>query len=277
METPQRRGGTGVADGFEGGTLGYASCMAKQQSVWRWWIIEHGGAPRWLLLFAGVFLVGCVLAVAMYRPAAVSADTSYTPAVIQEDPEAVVVYIGDSYTGGSAMNGGPETLWTAQIEGEIVPFSLAAGGSGYVAGNTNGGADTFVARAALVPEDSNVVIFLGSRNDMRDDYATVNAAASAAFTAAALRAPGAKIVVVGPMWVNATPPPALLETARAVGDAARAAGLTFVDPLTDRWFADEPGLIGSDGVHPTDAGHMYLAEKMQPIVSDAITAQRSQQ
>ncbi len=48
------------------------------------------------------------------------------------------------------------------------------------------------------------------------------------------------------------------------------AGATFVDPIAARWFVDRPGLIGADGVHPTDAGHAYMAEKLAPLISAAL-------
>jgi lysophospholipase L1-like esterase len=48
--------------------------------------------------------------------------------------------------------------------------------------------------------------------------------------------------------------------------AALAAGAAFVDPLTERWFVGMPDLIGADGVHPTDAGHAYLADKIAPLI-----------
>ena len=44
----------------------------------------------------------------------------------------------------------------------------------------------------------------------------------------------------------------------------RLAGAAFVDPIAERWFVGQPGLIGADGVHPTDAGHEYMADKIAP-------------
>ena len=44
------------------------------------------------------------------------------------------------------------------------------------------------------------------------------------------------------------------------------AGATFVDPIAERWFVDRPDLIGRDGVHPTDAGHAYMADKIAPLI-----------
>ena len=49
-------------------------------------------------------------------------------------------------------------------------------------------------------------------------------------------------------------------------DQARQVGATFVDPIAERWFFDNPELIGADGIHPTDAGHAYMADKIAPLI-----------
>jgi phospholipase/lecithinase/hemolysin len=53
----------------------------------------------------------------------------------------------------------------------------------------------------------------------------------------------------------------------AMGSAATMAACSgIVDPLTERWFVGRPDLIGADGVHPTDAGHAYMADKIAPLI-----------
>jgi lysophospholipase L1-like esterase len=47
---------------------------------------------------------------------------------------------------------------------------------------------------------------------------------------------------------------------------ARAEGAKFVDPIAEQWFVGSPELIGKDGVHPTDAGHAYMANKIAPLI-----------
>ena len=38
-------------------------------------------------------------------------------------------------------------------------------------------------------------------------------------------------------------------------------GAVFVDPLAEGWFSGASHrLIGSDGLHPTDAGHRFIAK-----------------
>ena len=53
--------------------------------------------------------------------------------------------------------------------------------------------------------------------------------------------------------------------------SGRAAGATFVDPIADRWFVGRPDLIGADGVHPNDAGHAYIADKIAPLIGAQLT------
>jgi lysophospholipase L1-like esterase len=46
-----------------------------------------------------------------------------------------------------------------------------------------------------------------------------------------------------------------------------ASGARFVDPLAERWFVGRPDLIAVDGVHPTDTGHRYLAERIAGLIA----------
>ena len=49
-------------------------------------------------------------------------------------------------------------------------------------------------------------------------------------------------------------------------DAAETAHAHFIDPIEDNWFTNgEPGLIGSDSVHPTDLGNQRIAQYLYPL------------
>ena len=72
--------------------------------------------------------------------------------------------------------------------------------------------------------------------------------------------------MIGPPWPTADVPDSMLRIRDVLNAAARAAGAAFVDPIGDRWFVDRPDLIGPDGVHPNDAGHEYLADKIAPLI-----------
>jgi len=87
-------------------------------------------------------------------------------------------------------------------------------------------------------------------------------------------APGAQIVVIGPTWGADPPSPQVLATRDAVRDAAAAFNAFFVDPLQDGWFTTgEPGLIGSDSVHPTDLGNERMAQNLAPIFTNLLSGQ----
>ena len=50
-------------------------------------------------------------------------------------------------------------------------------------------------------------------------------------------------------------------------------GATWIDPIAERWFVGRPDLIGADGVHPTDAGHAYMADKIAPLIAAQLPRQ----
>ncbi len=146
----------------------------------------------------------------------------------------------------------------------------AAGGAGYVNGSTADD-ETFLdqVRGHRVP-DADVVVVFGSRNDELLPPAEVKAQAAQVFAAVRAGSPSAALVVIGPAWDDDVPPAELLRTRDAVAAAAGAAGASFVDPLAEQWLLDHPELIGTDGMHPHDAGHAYLASRIAPAVREAL-------
>ena len=74
---------------------------------------------------------------------------------------------------------------------------------------------------------------------------------------------------MGPIWDASQSPTRLLEIANDVRTAAEAAGGTFVDigqPL-----AEQPNLIGADGILPNDAGYAKLSATIAPTVTPLVT------
>jgi lysophospholipase L1-like esterase len=87
------------------------------------------------------------------------------------------------------------------------------------------------------------------------------------FDLARHRTPSARLLVIGPPWPTANVPESVIQIRDILNAAARAAGAAFVDPIAERWFVGRPDLIGADGVHPNDAGHAYLADKIGPLMA----------
>jgi hypothetical protein len=145
----------------------------------------------------------------------------------------------------------------------------AEGGAGYgVPGNHGNVYEALAARA--VRTDDALVVFFGSRNDEPADPALLPGAMRSALGIARRAAPSARMLVIGPPWPSADVPPAVLRVRDALYGAAREVGATWIDPLAEGWFVGRPDLIGRDGVHPTDAGHAYMAEKIAPLIAAAL-------
>lgn len=175
-----------------------------------------------------------------------------------------VLVIGDSYTGGSDEGGVDAAGWPALVAdqlGDGVSVGVAAeGASGYVSEGSSG--HTFRDLIEAANGNYDVVVVFGSRNDDAPPD-EVQGAAEAAFAAAREKSPDAALLVIGPPWVDPDPPSSVLEASAAVQAAAKASNATWVDPLAEGWFDDRPDLIGSDGVHPTDEGHQYMADLIE--------------
>lgn len=221
------------------------------------------------LVLSVALLIGLVLA----RPLPARSDDTVT---LQFTGSRVAV-VGDSYTTGSTEGGEGARGWTTRAwqllasRGLPIRADVAAeGGAGYGArGNRGSVFEDLTARA--VKNDDNLVVFYGSRNDQNVEPTALSIMVYGAFQLARRTAPEARLLVIGPPWPTADPPPAIIrirDTLRYQSGLARA---TFVDPIAERWFVDDPALIGADGVHPTDAGHVYMADKIAPLIATALT------
>lgn len=219
--------------------------------------------------------------VAAFCAALVLAGVTYAPRPVLVRPYHAltldlrlrhVAVIGDSYTTGTNEGGQGPNSWTARTWSALTGPGLrissevaAEGRAGYGAIGDHGSifAD-LTARA--VKADDELVVFFGSRNDQDVDPVLLAQRAHAAFDLARRKAPTARFLVVGPPWPTLAVPIPILVIRDVLAAAAWAAGAAFVDPLGDRWFVDRPDLIGTDGVHPNDAGHEYMADKMVPLI-----------
>jgi lysophospholipase L1-like esterase len=200
-----------------------------------------------------------------------------------------VAIIGDSYTSGSAEGGvglaGWPALVTTQLKNQgitIVPRVGAVQNSRYVVGGIRR-ARAFADEVGTVvgPQDRLVVLF-GSRNDAYKQAPPtfadeLNAAVQRTLAKAKEQAPKATILVIGPAlttWADDDPSPPILLVRDTLKAQAEASGAVFVDPVAEQWFVGQPDLIGSDRMNPTDAGHVYMADKIAPIIAQLLRPPR---
>ncbi|WP_156689660.1 Rv0518 family GDSL lipase [Mycobacterium sp. Marseille-P9652] len=218
------------------------------------------------------FVAGLALVVVLVGwPGQVQAGNDLT--MLTQDYRLLhVAIVSDSYTTGTNEGGEGPRSWPARASqiltqaGErIVPDVAAEGRAGYVVRGDHGSVFEDLVPRAVKPDDA-LVVFFGSRNDQGVDPGLLAGRVSAALDLARRLAPSARLLVIGPPWPTADVPPAMFAIRDVLGAAAAGVGASWVDPIADRWFVDRPDLIGADGVHPTDAGHQYMADMIAPLI-----------
>lgn len=197
-----------------------------------------------------------------------SVPATTEPSEGRSQPEPIAV-IGDSFTTGSPEDSGPPALWPALLTGDdFTVTAYAWSGTGYASTlETLGGPSNYVTRVEEMPGGGiENVVFFGSINDGFFGYDPTRAGAEEAFANARAKWPDATILVIGPASPIWPVPESYVAARDATRDAAKAAGLTFIDPIDAGWFDGMPDLIGADGIHPNDQGHAYLADEMQRVL-----------
>lgn len=230
-------------------------------------------------LLAVVAVVIAVLALTTRETGSASPVPSSAVPLATRPAVPDVDIIGDSYVGGSEEGGYGAANWTKIVGSRFYSDSrpvdmnvTAVPGAGYI---TRGPDKATFAEAATtnLRSSADLVLVFGSRSDGRQDEATMTGAANELYAKIRERAPQAKLIVVGPAWVDENVPDFITSNTKSVEAAAAGAGAVFVSPLAEGWFfGADARFIGADGVHPTDAGHQYMAEKMFALISRNLPA-----
>ena len=230
----------------------------------RRWQVAGIGA----LILAAVVLFGA-LAVAHARHEQPMPTVSQAPLGNQKPKK--VVAIGDSSTESTAFGDAGANSWNQVVVRQlrkrgvnINAESSGEAGSGYVARGIRGTNFGEEARRLLEPDDDLVIIFGGSGESLETPE-SMEAAVSDTFLLVRKASPRAKLIVAGPASPVADPAPGVTRVRDIVRDEAAKIDATFVDPIADRWYVDNPALIREDG-SPTDAGHAYIAERLLPVI-----------
>ena len=238
-----------------------------------------GGAMKYFfaVLVSAVLLVSGCEEAPPPPPPKPAATVATTPATMLPSPKPIVTHhilvIGDSLTQGSPESTvtWPALVWPtlAASVGIVDPVIAGESASGYVHPGNAG--STFGERATMYvnPKDE-LVVFFGSSNDSVASASVLASAAHVAFANTKAAAPAAKLLVIGPVATNPTPGPGLARIPGILRSEALAVGAVFVDPIAEGWLATDPELIGSDRVHPNDAGQKYLAEQIGPLMRNAL-------
>lgn len=231
---------------------------------------------------AGTAIVA-TLGVAAAALGAVAVHKSQEEAPSCVPSEQLISFVGDSYTNGAGTDSGAAHRFPALVAAQFGAQKQVLGfnGSGYVARGPKPYNVTFPEAAARVNPTAKVVVVLGSRNDTAP-RSEVESAAKKTFATVREVAPHARIVVFGPPWINGLPTDQIKSDREAVKAAAKSADVEFHDPLADGWFAErskirdgKSTMIASDHIHPNDAGHAYIADRIASALVPALCRVRS--
>ncbi|EHK86368.1 G-D-S-L family lipolytic protein [Rhodococcus pyridinivorans AK37] len=181
---------------------------------------------------------------------------------IETEPEPYyprLVVVGDSYS----IPNQTSSEWPRKLATERGwrLTNMAVGGVGYVQQNLDKGKKAFTGNVdAIVALAPDYVIIAGGRNDVSYPRETGPAAAQM-FATLKEQLPESRIIVIGMIHDNRAPTPTAVEVNATIRREAEAAGLPFVDALTENWLSD-PALLREDGMHPTAEGQAVLRDRI---------------
>lgn len=227
------------------------------RGIKRYWR-THGSASAVALIAAAVMVAvvwGVLLAVSPEPVEPINSTRSAQPANLDTDDETIALTIGDSYTGGSDMNSGPTWEERLAVQRGWVPVEDAVGGTGYIARSELGPSLQKRVGRTVAEFDPDVVLVAMGLNDSQHPNDAVIAGARSVLQRIDQGFPKADVVVLSPF--SPRPIPEVEQLEAELRKVAADLGLPYVDVTAA--FYDHPDLIGSDGTHPTDAGHRYLA------------------
>jgi len=187
-----------------------------------------------------------------------------------------MAFLGDGWTAGAGTTCGPPCGFAEMTATQMgmKPAEDAVAGTGFSngGGSTIPGPDTFAARLArfeaLKPD---FAILAGGQADSAFVQPNVQRAATALIGKMRQELPMTYILVIGPFATSGQPSAQLLATRDVIAAAAKANGVSFVDPIAEQWITgvqSQPAsgnaaqYISADGANPTPEGHKYLAQRL---------------
>jgi lysophospholipase L1-like esterase len=207
----------------------------------------------------------------------------------------------DSIGDGSSMNTGAGCgTWVdrlGRLFGATDVWRQGRGGTGYI---TAGSYDTFVNRAAadVIAWAPTRLVISGGYNDNGGSQSAIAAAAASLYSTIKAGLPSCEVYVIGCWSPTGSPAASITNTDATLRTAAAAAGYPFISPLTGgcydstgtlvathgAWITgtgrvgattgsgNADAYIGTDAVHPTDAGHIYLARRIAAGIRELMPA-----
>lgn len=212
-------------------------------------------------------------------------------------PSKRIMVFGDSISGGSTMNvGGGAGTWfarAARLLGYSDAWNESLGGTGYITAGTTA---TLGTRAPIdvIPNAPDTLIISAGYNDNGGSQPSISSAAASLYSAIKAGLPSTVIYVIGCWSPSGSPATSITNTDTTIRTAAAGASLPFISPITGGIYNAAGALIathgpwitgtgrvgattgsgnadtyiGTDAVHPTDAGHKYLGDRVVAAIQE---------
>ena len=205
-----------------------------------------------------------------------AASAPLSPSATPATSTKTIAFLGDGWTLGAGTTCGPGCAFAELAAGQLGMKANvdAVAGTGYSNGGgaTIPGPDTFAARLAHFESfKADIMIVAGGQNDASFVQANVQRSANGLLARLHQDLPQASVVVIGPFSTSGQASSSLLATRDVIAAAARANGVTFIDPIAEQWITgvqSQPAsgnaaqYIGSNGADPTVDGYKYLADRL---------------
>lgn len=208
---------------------------------------------------------------------------------------------GDSLSDGSAINtGGGAGTWVhraARLLGSNDVWDQSRGGTGYITAGSYATLANRVVTDVIAWTPNRLVVWAGY-NDNTGSQSAISTAAASLYSTIKAGLPSCEVYILGCWSPSGSPAASITNTDTALRTAAAAAGLPFISPITGgcydasgalvvthgAWITgtghvgattgsgNADGYIGTDAVHPTDAGHVYLARRIATGIRELMPA-----
>ncbi|QWL30335.1 SGNH/GDSL hydrolase family protein [Rathayibacter toxicus] len=217
-----------------------------------------------LIGVVALMLSGCVPSPAALRKGPTTREQSSSPStsppsLVQRsalDPGSRVTIVGDSIVRGLGV--GSQQAWPALVGDDLgwTVTNLGCDGGGFI---ETGDCDAAIGDRAqeIAATAPDAIVLIASSNDLNWPTETVNKAILPAVRAIAEAVPSAKLIALDSVWGPHSRPEDLDAYDATLAASVTASGgtaLQYPDPL------QVDGLLGEDGVHPTVAGQLALAD-----------------
>ncbi|MFJ4654736.1 SGNH/GDSL hydrolase family protein [Nocardia sp. NPDC088792] len=230
----------------------------------------HRTLSRWLAAGFAVLtlsLVTCDMAVTRSEshpaPAAGKVRGPILDSAINDAHRPVLAVLGASFSYGTGA-GSPAQAWPEVLASALGWRAVVSAdpGAGFIAGGAHalGPLDRLLPKLDLPHLHPALVIIQSGHNDVGQPEPRLRAGVEALIRQIRVESPESMIAVLTVFPTGDHPAQAVWDTDSVIVSAARAADPhTFVfDPLVSKWHF--PRL--ADGLHPTDAGHRWIAGQL---------------